>query len=187
MTQRNLLFAALGILAGFLLGLWIGYQFVPGVGDVKDDRVGIDEQDQYITLVALAYRQMGDLDKAKSQIAAIDTDNNGELVASVAGRAIDTGNNRSDIEALVVLSADLGVIDAKFQPYLVTATPSPIPPTSTPEDIPATATTVPPTATAVIPTATPVAPTPKPRIALTHAHPRYTNTCAYTSSGGRCQ
>lgn len=154
--------AAFSILAGFLLGLWIGYRLLPGVGTASAAEMSPAEQDRYVALVAIDYAQTGDLDKAIARLDIIDAPNNGQLVAGVAERAIAAGHSRLEIGALTLLAWDLGVVEEQLRPYLATATPTPLPLTNTPENIPPTPTSIPPTATPEPPTLTPEPPTPTP-------------------------
>jgi len=124
------------ILAGFLLGLWIGYRFMPGTGDATAiDNAPLD-QDQHVVLDAFAYEQTLDLDRARSRLDMLDAPTDGQSVANVAGRVIEAGHSPQKIGALALLARDLGANEAGLQPYLPTATPLPVLPTNTPLSVP---------------------------------------------------
>ncbi|MCP4166312.1 MAG: SH3 domain-containing protein [Chloroflexi bacterium] len=154
--DRGWLIAIFGILAGFLLGLWAGSQFLPSFSTSDLSDLGEVQQDEYVALVAMGYAETSDLEKAQARLAALDAPNPGFFVAGVTERHANTGGAGIELSALAQLAIDLGVQNSIVQAYLPTATPEPSP-TPTPE--PPTATALPPTPTPLEPTATPQAPT----------------------------
>ena len=151
-----------GIVAGFLLGLWFGSQYVPQLGGADLSRLRNEQQDEYVTLVALGYAQAQDLVRAQVQLDELKAPNQAQLVAGVAERRITNGGAPHEISALAQLAEALGVQNTSLNPYLPTPTvlPTPTSPPPTPTPLPPTATPEPPTATAELPTSTPEASTP---------------------------
>ena len=176
------LIAIIGIVAGFLMGLWVGSQFLPRMQSAQlSDLTGRD-QDEYVTLVALGYDATGDFENASAQLNRLEAPNQALLVEGVLERAAKQNAPAGSLAALARLALALGVPEAALKPYLPTPTPlptpthTPSPPTATPA--PATgpqATNTPepvaeaPTATATatdVPTATA---TPQPMVAAGQA------------------
>ncbi len=166
--DRGWLIAIFGIVAGLLLGLWIGSQFLPSLSQDSLTSLSDAQQDEYVTLVAVNYTQSGDLAEAEAQLAALGAPNNGFLVAGVMERQIANGASPMELSALAQLATDLGVQNSTVAAYLPTATPvaqpSPTPVPPTPTQFPPTPTSAPvdPTATPELPTPTPEPPTPTP-------------------------
>ncbi|NOX62841.1 MAG: SH3 domain-containing protein [Chloroflexi bacterium] len=143
--DRAWLIAITGILAGFLLGLWVGNQLLPNTSRGDVSQLDPEQQDEYVGLVALGYAQTQNLEIARAQIVRLQAPNPAQLVASVAERQISAGADSQIIAALARLALDLGIKDQSLTAYLPTATP--LPPTATPTLAPPTATPMPATAT----------------------------------------
>ncbi len=159
--DRGWLIAIFGIVAGLLLGLWIGSQFLPSLSQPDLSNLTDAQQDEYVTLVAVSYAQNNDLAKAEAQLTPIGAPNKGFLVAGVAERQISNGASPLELSALAQLAKALGVQNSTLAAYLATPTPV-VPPSPTPE--PPTATPLPSTPTPIPaePTPTPEPPTPTP-------------------------
>ncbi|MCO6452738.1 MAG: SH3 domain-containing protein [Caldilineales bacterium] len=176
--NRVWLLAVAGILAGFLLGLWVGYQFIPGLSNASISELSAEQQDEFVKLVALGYAQTQDVGQAERQLASLEAPNSGQFVASVTERTIAGGGDARTIGALAQLAVALGVQNATLTAYLLTATPLPtptlVPPTPTMESWP-TATAADPTPTSEPPTSTPEpetsTPTPEPSTATPESGP----------------
>lgn len=148
------LIAIVAIAAGFLIGLWAGSQWLPRLSGAEISDLTSDQQDEYVTLVALGYAQTGDQEQARKQLESLQAPNLGQLVAGVVERRAAAGAGVQELAALAQLATAFGVSNTMIAAYLPTATP---PPTPTP--VPPTPTPLPPTATPTsdIPTATPTA------------------------------
>ncbi|MCO6452739.1 MAG: SH3 domain-containing protein [Caldilineales bacterium] len=151
--DRTWLIAIVSIFAGLMIGFIVGSQLVPELMSAAVSDLNVDQQDEYVTLIALAYSQTNDLEEARRQLAELRTPNAGQYVASVAESQIARGDNPQTIRALAVLANALGVRNNSLTSYLATATPMS---TSTP--LP----TATPTSTPIEPTATPEPPSPTP-------------------------
>lgn len=166
--DRGWLIALFGIVAGFLLGLWAGSQFLPSLSQNSISSLNDAQQDEYVALVAVNYTQSGDLAEAEAQLVALGAPNNGYLVAGVAEREINNGASPLELSALSQLAMDLGVQNSVLAAYLPTPTievqpsPTPAPPTPTPFPPTPTPVTQAATATPELPTPTPEAATPTP-------------------------
>ena len=150
--DRGWLIAIFGIVAGFLLGLWVGSQFLPSLSQNSLSSLNDKQQDEYVTLVAVSYTQSSDLPEAEAQLVALQAPNNGFLVAGVAERQINNGASPQELSALAQLAMDLGVQNSILAAYLPTPTLAVQP---TPTAAPPTPTSIPPTSTPI-----PVEPTP---------------------------
>ncbi len=165
------LIAVIGIVAGFLMGLWAGSQFSPRMKTTRLSDLSGEEQDQYVTLVALGYDATGDLENATAQLNRLESPNLALLVEGVLERAAKGNAPAGYLSALARLGLALGAPEAALKPYLPTPTPFPTP----------TATPVPPTATAapaanVQATDTPVTEAQAPTAAIPPATPTATAT-----------
>ncbi len=176
-TQSGRWLALGGILAAFLIGLWIGFRLLPRLAPADLSNLSAAQKDEYVALVALAYSQSGDLEEAKAQLAALAAPNLGQLVAGVGERALNNGGQPGQIAALAQMAAALGVRNSALNPFLATPTPLP-PPPATPTPAPPTPTPLPPTATPEPPTATPEPATATPVAAATATPEPHTPTPA---------
>ncbi len=167
------LIAIIGVVAGFLMGLWVGSQFLPRLQTAQLSDLSASDQDQYVTLVALGYDATGDFEQAAAQLARLNAPNQALLVSGVLERAAKQEAPPSYLAALARLAQALGIPEAALIAYLPTATPIPtpthtaIPPTPTNNSttlataIPDEAPTQPPASPTPVPTNTP---TPKPMV-----------------------
>ncbi|MCS7040358.1 MAG: hypothetical protein NZP34_12195, partial [Caldilineales bacterium] len=152
--DRSWLIAVLGLVAGLLIGLWAGSQWLPRLARVSMGDLDPAQQDDYVALVALAYTQTGDLGWAETRLRELEAPNPGQLVMGVLERKQAAGEPAPTLTALAQLALALGVARPELIAYLPSPTPlptpTPLPPTPTP--IPPSPT---PTPTAEPPTATP--------------------------------
>ncbi len=130
------LIAILGIIAGLLMGLWAGSQWLPRLSNANISDLSAAQQDDYVTLVALGYAQTGDLEQAQAQLQALAAPNLGQLVRGVTERQAAAGDTGPKVQALAQLAVALGIADASVTAYLPSPTPppspTPLPPTPTP-------------------------------------------------------
>jgi hypothetical protein len=178
------------LLLGLALGLALGLTYTWVINPVQyynTDPVDLRAQhkERWILLVAVAYRQDGDLDRAFSRLAGLQDTHIGQTVADLAEREIQAGKPASRIRALAALADALGARTDAMMIYLATpeptlfftptpVSPSPLPsPVSTATGTPAPTASVTPTATST-PTATPTPwPTITQRPTATVAPPYY--------------
>ena len=149
------------VLLGLALGLTVGLVYAWVLNPVQYyDAAPVDLQpthkENWILLIAAAYRQDGDLDRALSRLSDLADPGIGQTTAALTERDIAAGKSAVRIRALASLADALGARTNAMMIYLATPeptlffTPTPQPPTPT--------TTPAPTATDT-PTATPT-PTP---------------------------
>jgi hypothetical protein len=170
------------LFVGLALGLALGLGYTWGLNPVQfynTDPVDLHPQykETWILLVAAAYRQDGDLDRASARLRGLDDAQIGQTVAALTERYILDGKPATRIRALAALADALGARSPNMLIYLATPeptlffSPTPEPPTAT--AVPTlTATSTPVASTTptprFTPTATPSAtPTPTPRPTLT--------------------
>jgi hypothetical protein len=168
------------VLVGVAVGLGLGFLMGWGIWPVEyydTDPVDLraEHKEEYIVLVAAAYAVNGDLDHAKDRLAKLEEEDIGQVVADLAERYLERGEDATTTTNLVMLADALGSSTEAMLAYVATPTLAPTftptateVPTSTPMDTPLpteTPTVVPPTATS-----TPVPPTP------THTSVQPTNT-----------
>jgi hypothetical protein len=164
---------ALGLALGLAIGLYYAWEMNP-VQYYNTEPVDLrpEHQENWIVLVAAAYRQDGDLDRALSRLAALKDPQIGRTVAALTERYIQAGKSAIRIRALATLADALGSRSEPMLIYLATPeptlffTPTYLPPTPTgpPTDTPtpsATPTDTPPPTDTPTPTPTST-PTPRP-------------------------
>ena len=174
--DRAWIIAIAGILAGFLLGLWVGSQFLPSLAGSNPRAIGDEQVDDYVTLIALNFSQSQNLAEAETQLSALQAPNKRYLVTGVAERQIAAGAAPHELGALaqlsVALGADVGAlasyiptptVDPTFTPIPALPTATPIPAEPSPTSVPNTPTpTSEPTTPTTEPTDTPEPETPTP-------------------------
>ena len=133
--------AVIGIVAGFLIGLWVGSQYLPRLQAPQISDLSGEQQDQYISLVALGYEATGDYDAASKQLAQLQAPNLELLISGVLERAVNRGDTPQQLAALAKLALAIGVPEASLSRFL--PTPTPVPPTATATAVPATETPTP--------------------------------------------
>lgn len=165
----------LPLLVGLAIGLAVGLSYTWGLNPVQfynTDPVDLrpEHKETWILLVAAAYRQDGDLDRAFSRLAGLDDPQIGQTVADLTEHYIREGKPATRIRALATLADALGARTDSMLIYLATPestllfTPTPIPPP--PTDTPTVTPTYTPAPTVTpVPTNTPTrTPTPRPTI-----------------------
>nr|MBN1228639.1 hypothetical protein [Anaerolineae bacterium] len=101
------------ILAGLIIGLTGGLVYAWFINPVEwvniaPDRLGVDDQREYILLVAEAYMQERDLERARSRLVALGVHDIGDLVGVQADSALLRGDPPSEVRALSTLAEALG-------------------------------------------------------------------------------
>jgi hypothetical protein len=155
------LISLIGLIASLALVVAAGSQDEAGVS-VAD--LGVHQKEDYIVLVAAAYAQDLDLEKAQESLDRLQAPNPAHWVAEVADKYIQEGEDAQDTQNLVRLAGALGVVSPSMVAHLPTYTPLPTrtpPPTpvSTNTPVPASAAAPSPKPTD-LPTATPTRPLP---------------------------
>jgi hypothetical protein len=156
--------------AMLMVALTLGCQPTPAVEETPANAVLMEYlREQYIVGVCDTYASSGDLDQARERVVALGQGDPAEVVAEIAMRYIDRGDEVETTRRLIELAQALGAENPTLEEYLVATAPSPTPtktavPTATPTPNPTpTETHTPaPTATntsapAPPPTATPIA------------------------------
>jgi hypothetical protein len=156
---------------GLIIGLALGLGYTWGLNPVQfynTEPVDLHPQhkETWILMVAAAYRQDGDLDRALSRLTGLNDSQIGRTVADLTQRDIRAGKPATRIRALATLADALGARSEEMLIYLdppeptpiFTLTPLPPPPTLTPTPTPTSRPTATPTPTATSrPTRTPTA------------------------------
>ncbi len=166
-----------GSVAGFLLGLLIGWVLWP-VQYYDTDIVDLrsEHKDDYVVMVGAAYVLDRDLEQAQVRLDRLEVSDVARFVADLTERYMANGADVADVSPLVALAQALGVSNQDMLAYIATPTPTVTPtPTPTPSSTPsptstptvtltptATSTPAPPTPTLVPPSATPEPPSPTP-------------------------
>jgi hypothetical protein len=165
MRNRNLVVAVVGLAVGLGLGLLYAWGISPvAYKDTTPASLGAANKAAYLRLVAQAYVVEGNLDRARSRLAALGEPSPAPQIAALAQQAAAAGENAQTVRALAALASALGA-----GPQTPTAAPTP---------------TARPTATrAPTPTSTP-RPTVTPYLLPTHA-PTLTPPGVFMFSGKR--
>jgi hypothetical protein len=132
------LYPLLGIVLGLAIGLFYTWVVNP-VQFYNTDPVDLRplHKETWIQLVAAAYRQDGNLDRALSRLAGLKDPSIGQTVADMTERAIESGKPAPRIRALAALADALGARTDAMMIYLATPEPTlfytatPLPPTLT--------------------------------------------------------
>ncbi len=148
------------LLLGIALGLGLGFLIGWGIWPVEyydTDPVDLKEEhkEEYIVLVSASYALNGDLEEAKARLAKLEEEDVAQVVADLAQKYVQLGEDIVVTRNLVMLADALGSSTEVMLAYVATATPTFTPtPTHTPTDTP----TPTPTETATpVPTDTPTA------------------------------
>ena len=151
------------LLVGVALGLGLGFLIGWGIWPVEyydTDPVDLKEEhkEEYIVLVSATYAFNGDLDQAEDRLAKLKEEDIAQVVAGLAQRYLEQGEDSTVTHNLVMLADALGSSTEAMLAYVATATPT-LPPTFTPTPT-ETATHTPTETPTAVPTSTPVPPTP---------------------------
>jgi hypothetical protein len=155
----------LGLGLGFLIGwgLWPVEYFDTDPVDLKQEH-----KEEYIVLVSASFSVDGDLERATVRLAKLEEENIAQVVADLAQKHLERGEDITVTRNLVMLADALGSGTVAMLAYVATATPVLTPTfthtaTETATHSPTETPTAPPTSTAVPPTPThtprPAAPT----------------------------
>jgi hypothetical protein len=129
---------ALGSVVIAMVGLTSGCGPAPAVQETPADAVLMEYlREQYIVGASETYASTGDLDQARERAAALDQGDAAEVVAEIAMRYVDRGEDVETTRHLIDLAQALGAENPAWEEYLVATAPSPTPtetavPTATP-------------------------------------------------------
>ncbi|MBN1262249.1 MAG: hypothetical protein JXB35_16340 [Anaerolineae bacterium] len=113
-----------GMLAGLLLGLLLGWVVWPiQYYDTAPAQLRADYRDQYIALIAATYEVEGDLNAARSRLAALGTTPATESLVVLIEHAMAAQAETIALRPLIRLARDLGVATDTMQLYLDTEEP----------------------------------------------------------------
>jgi hypothetical protein len=99
----------LGVAAGILLGLFIGWVVAPvEYTDSPMTELAQQYQDEYILMVAGGYIADGDLEGAINRLRVLEIDNIPQYIQEMAERYISNSRDLEDIKYLVALAEGLG-------------------------------------------------------------------------------
>ncbi len=117
--RRIALLASVGLALGLALGLLTGWVLWPvQYTNTAPSQLRQDYRDDFILMVAAAYRVEGDLEAARARLALLDPDDPARPAVELAERLIAEGGRPTDIQMLVHLADGLGAITAPMIPYL---------------------------------------------------------------------
>lgn len=157
--RRAIVPAAVGLLIGLGLGLLIGWLIGSAArSDPSLAGLGAEDKEEYIFLVAAAYGQDQDLERAQARLARLEAPNVTQWISDLADRSLAEGRGEAELRALAGLAHGLGVDNPQLLAYVATVTPLPTDtprPSPTPLPTQTPSPTVPPTPTPVPPTDTP--------------------------------
>jgi hypothetical protein len=126
------LMAAIGLIAGLGLGLWYAWIISPvQYTDTAPISLRADYKTDYIRLVAVAYLADGDVERARTRLAALNDPNPEKTVTALAQRAAASGGDPQIVRALAALALALGAGPVGSTPVAAT-TPSVAPAGDTP-------------------------------------------------------
>jgi hypothetical protein len=120
--RRAALSLVIGLAAGILLGLMVGYVISPlQIVDNPMQNLSPRYKDEYTVMVAAGYRVDRDLQTAINRLAALNVPNVFQYVRDVTERYISQQGTgaQNDIRVLVNLSCDLGYCSEAMQPFRI--------------------------------------------------------------------
>jgi hypothetical protein len=137
-------------IGGFLIGFFIGfalslvYTWVinpPPLAETTPAALNPHDKEIYTLLIAAAYVNDGNLDRARNRLAELEEPDIGNTTVALAERYINEGRDARDIRSLARLADALGGTSAAMRPFIATPTPTPtLTPTPTPRPPTPTAT-----------------------------------------------
>jgi hypothetical protein len=108
----------IGVIAGVLVGLFIGWQVAPvEYTDSPISALAQSYQDRYTIMIAGGYIADGDVDGAIERLRLLGEDNIPEFVQRVTERYISNSADLNDIRYLVALAEGLGRLTPPMQNF----------------------------------------------------------------------
>jgi hypothetical protein len=115
---RFLISLLLGLAAGALIGLYLGWvQFPVQYVDSPAQNLNQSFKDEYTVMVAGGYLNDGDVNGAVERLRVLGVENIPAYVQEVTERYISNSRNVDDIRSLVALSQSLGRLTPIMEPY----------------------------------------------------------------------
>jgi hypothetical protein len=115
---RFLISLLLGLAAGALIGLYLGWvQFPVQYVDSPAQNLSQRFKDEYTVMVAGGYLNDGDVNGAVERLRVLGVENIPSFVQEVTERYISNSRNVDDIRSLVALSQSLGRLTPIMEPY----------------------------------------------------------------------
>jgi hypothetical protein len=115
---RFLISLLLGLAAGALIGLYLGWvQFPVQYVDSPAQNLNQRYKDEYTVMVAGGYLNDGDVNGAVERLRLLGVENIPSYVQEVTERYISNSRNVDDIRSLVALSESLGRLTPIMEPY----------------------------------------------------------------------
>lgn len=117
--RRIFLLATAGLAAGIALGLLIGWVLWPvQYTNTAPAQLRQDYYDDYVLMVAAAYRVDQSLETARERLALLDPEEPARPVVRLAERLIAERGRPGDIAMLASLAQALGASTPSMAPYL---------------------------------------------------------------------
>ena len=111
--------AAVGLVAGLLLGFAIGWWWWPvEYTNTAPDALRQDYHDDYIVMTATAFELDADQERARERLELLDPEEPARPVVELAERLVEAGADSSDVARLARLAAALGTVSSALAPYL---------------------------------------------------------------------
>lgn len=131
------IFVALGLALGIALGALYGWVIDPvEYVDTEPSSLSAAHKAEYMRLVAAAYAETGDLERARARLAALGETDAAQSVAALAQQSAAEGRALAEVRGLADLASALGAGPAPVaqaaSATLSPATDTPRPPTDTP-------------------------------------------------------
>jgi hypothetical protein len=118
-AQRWGMRAAIGAVAGLALGFAVGWWLWPvQYTNTAPAVLRQDYHDDYVVMVATAYRVEMDLEQARERLSLLDPEDPAAPVVELAERLVEANGSVEDINCLAHLAWTLGAITPTLTPYL---------------------------------------------------------------------
>jgi hypothetical protein len=168
--MKHILLAIVGLALGLGVGLVYAWVLRPAHTEADPASLRADYRAGYIQLVAQSFAVDGDIDRARTRLAALGEADPAQTVTALAQRTAASGGDPEMVRSLAALASALGARPVTPTPSPLSETPGPATPEALPTTIEPTI-TLEPTASPVL-TATPIpqgAPTQPPTLTLSGA------------------
>jgi len=114
---RVFLSTVIGVIAGILLGVGLGWYFPAEYRDSELSELATVHQDNYTVMIAAGYVRDGDIQGALGRLQLLDVENVPLYVQDMTERYITNSRDLDDIQLLVALSDGFGRLTPVMQPY----------------------------------------------------------------------